>query len=85
MKLKITSKFDLSDSVQYAQFRYFEDIGKLIADSGYSTRMEIECGSFSHSQNVNLKEINWRRFDYEKYDNINPFKYVLMDFIFETE
>ena len=85
MIIKLTSKYDLSDSAQYAEFRYWEDIGNLIADSGYPTVMEIEHGSFFHSQKVILKEIKWERIDFYKYDNINPAEYVLMDFIFETE
>lgn len=87
MKISVKSRFDLSDPVQYAQFRYFEDIGKLILETNtkYETEIKIEEYEFSYSRQFHLDEINFNRYEIKGFNDANPTDYIILDLVFKTK
>lgn len=72
-EIEIRKIFDVRDPVQYAEYRYYEDISKLIAehqseDEETNINIKLEDGSSFMGEYV-LKEIEWNR----GYYDANPF------------
>ena len=82
MTVTIAQKFDLSNPIQYATFRYYEDIAKLIGEANQQedTIISFEPDVFG-SGYYKLKEIKWDRF----YDDCGKTKYVILKTIYETD
>lgn len=82
MKITIQQKFNLSNPIEYATFRYYEDIAKLIGEANQQEDTIISIGpSPFMSGYYKLREIKWD----SHYDDFGKIGYVILKTIYETD